>query len=838
MNQAALSHTRPDPRRWGRRTSAALLTSVTVLFFWRFFLLDQTLFAGDTALEFLPFRCLLVERLRAGELPLWNPHLFGGTPLLAEAQHQVFYPPNLLLVLLGAPRGMAWLLALHLLWMAAGAYRFARRGAGCAREGAVLAAVVFAFGGVIQSRLANQPYPLAAAWLPWLLIAADQARARGGVSWCLPGVVLALQLATGAPQFAFYSLVLLAAYLLFCPGAGGPGGQEMRRRALLVLVACLTVGLGLAAVQWLPQAELARQADRGVRASYDFATAFSLQFHHLLGSLLLPRLWGGFNGPPLDGYFPGEELAYPGIPALALVCVALADRLSSRLRPGRPAPPEAGRQTGFWLVLALFAVFLALGRNNLLYPALYRWVPGIGLFRAPARWLLLFSFASAMLAGRGMDLCTAALRRSGPGAGGDAIRVGLWASAGLGLAALVLLVSPAGASALAIPPRPFGPWGQMALLLTGAGIFAVPVLLRDPPRALRQCFPMLIVALLAMDLFVLSQEMELQHTLDAGGLDTPTETASILREGAAGDRFWATTEKGPLELWQSPDQGFGVSETQFRGQSAYLNQSLMLSCVATQFRTYGLTGVWGALMPLRRHAVPLFDPSTPDGVRLRWRRLLGVRYYLSMRPLPDFEPVRSQAPFVFRDPGVFPRTFWVGGARPMSGEAALAAITSGSLDPASEVAVEPRPSDAASPDLPPIAVDRSAEPTARQASPPAGSILEYRAEKVRVGIHAPRPGWLVLMDTPYPGWRAYSEGRRLPIYAANWCGRAVPLRAGYHEVEFRFEPGVVRVGLFGSLTTLMVLSGLIVGQLRSRTRGRPGGGLRRPHRVLATTTPP
>jgi len=799
----------------GRRTVTALLTGVTVLFLWKYFLLDQALFAGDTALEFLPFRCYLTERLLAAELPLWNPHLFGGTPALAEAQYQFLYPPNALLLLLGGPRGMSALLILHLLWLAVGTYRFCRRSLGLGRAGALLAAVAFTYGGVIQSRTANQPYPMAAAWLPWLLLAADQARAGRCGALLLPGLILALQLLTGAPQFAFYSLVLLTAYLLWF--AQGTPRLDRRgahptcgRPSSLVLLVCLVVGMGLAAAQWLPQLELARQADRGVRASYEFSTEFSLQFHHLAGSLLFPKLWGTFNGPAQDGFFPGEELAYPGGIALALALVALAADLRARRRAG-----------WFWLLLLIGSLFLALGRNNPIYPVLYTWVPGIGLFRAPARWLLLFGFALAILAGRGLDLCLefrlpSSTRSAEPAGFLTGRRDPAQQAAALLLSfaviAVGLLLSPLGRVAESTPQRPFGPWGQVGLLLAGCGVLALPVLLQRRPglHGFRsRGWSLGVLGVLVLDLFVLSQDLELQHTLTAGDLDAPTETATQLRSAGTPDRFWAVTEKGPLERWQSPIPT-SDSDTQFRARSAALNQSLMLSCVATQFRTYGLTGVWGALMPLRRHARPLFDPNTPADARRRWLRLLNVRYYLSVTPLadPELQYVSGHTPAVFRDPEAFPRAFWVGKARSLTGDAALDAITRGELDLRTEVALEGAPS----------ALPAAPSPAGQGSSIPlAASLLEYGSERVRVGVQAPASGYLVLMDTPYPGWRARVDGRAAPILVANWMGRAVPLEAGYREVEFRFQPASVRVGFFLSLLTLGSCLAILAGG------GRPHG---------------
>jgi hypothetical protein len=55
------------------------------------------------------------------------------------------------------------------------------------------------------------------------------------------------------------------------------------------------------------------------------------------------------------------------------------------------------------LVLALLGAFLAFGAYNPVYYALYKVVPGFDLFRAPARWLLLYSFGAALLAGIGLE---------------------------------------------------------------------------------------------------------------------------------------------------------------------------------------------------------------------------------------------------------------------------------------------------------------------------------------------------------------------------------------------------------------------------------------------------
>lgn len=151
----------------------------------------------------------------AGEIPLWNPYLFGGTPGLAESTYQVFYPPNLLFWLTGVPRGIGWTLPLHLLWLSVGVYLFVRRGLGLGRLEAVVAALAFTYSGNVQGRLGIPVYTQAVSWIPWILLAYESARQRGGFARLWPGLALLMQLLTGGLPYTYYTLVLLLAFHFF-----------------------------------------------------------------------------------------------------------------------------------------------------------------------------------------------------------------------------------------------------------------------------------------------------------------------------------------------------------------------------------------------------------------------------------------------------------------------------------------------------------------------------------------------------------------------------------------------------------------------------------------------
>jgi uncharacterized membrane protein YfhO len=84
-------------------------------------------------------------------------------------------------------------------------------------------------------------------------------------------------------------------------------------------------------------------------------------------------------------------------------------------------------------------------------------------------------------------------------------------------------------------------------------------------------------------------------------------------------------------------------------------------------------------------------------------------------------------------------------------------------------------------------------------------IVRYENELVTVATSADSEGILVLADSYYPGWKAFVDGREEVIRRANLFFRAVPLAAGNHTVEFRYEPRSFKVGLAISAATLVAL---------------------------------
>jgi uncharacterized membrane protein YfhO len=99
-------------------------------------------------------------------------------------------------------------------------------------------------------------------------------------------------------------------------------------------------------------------------------------------------------------------------------------------------------------------------------------------------------------------------------------------------------------------------------------------------------------------------------------------------------------------------------------------------------------------------------------------------------------------------------------------------------------------------------------------------VTAYTPDALRVHTSTDGDAWLVLSDTYYPGWTATIDGEPSRVLRGDVLFRVIPIPGGEHDVDLRFEPTSVTIGLWISLTCLgLVLAGLIVaGRLTWRRR--------------------
>ena len=133
-----------------------------------------------------------------------------------------------------------------------------------------------------------------------------------------------------------------------------------------------------------------------------------------------------------------------------------------------------------------------------------------------------------------------------------------------------------------------------------------------------------------------------------------------------------------------------------------------------------------------------------------------------------------------------------------SPEEALQFFETANLDPLDTVVLESEM------DLP-RTVGTSAGSTATVAS--------ETTQRTEIDVNAAAAGFLVLSDTYYPGWVATLDNRSVPIYRANYVGRAVFVPAGRHTVVFEYSPLSFSIGIGLFSLALLALFGLITSYL-------------------------
>jgi hypothetical protein len=189
----------------------------------------------------------------------------------------------------------------------------------------------------------------------------------------------------------------------------------------------------------------------------------------------------------------------------------------------------------------------------------------------------------------------------------------------------------------------------------------------------------------------------------------------------------------------------------------------------------------------------------------------GAHHALTVSQQGRLVRVHSGDVKVYENSDVLQRAYIVHGARLVpDDDAALVALGDPGFDPTREVV---------------LAGASGSEQTVEgvgEGLDESAIVSAYEPERVEVLVTLQEPGYLVLSDTYYPGWKASVDGQPEPLLRANLLFRAAALPEGEHTVVFRFEPTSLRWGLGVSLAAVAILvTGAWLGRQR---RPRAGTG--------------
>ncbi len=359
----------------------------------------------DQAYQFVPWRFHAWSRLRAEDLPLWNPQSATGSPFVATLQSAVFYPINLLTLALPF-RATLVASALLRLWIAGfGVYALMRR-YGTSQVAGLISGMSFMLSSFLIDWLGH-PHTNVAIWLPFLILAVEglftsHSRRAAMGWWPTLALVVGIQFLGGHIETSRDILLAAGLYAVVRAVQQYPTSLRAGLRQLALAASAVALGAGIAAIQllpfleWLPlSAEYQRRASNGLTIwSFHPREALALPL------AIMPNLYGDptWQGPYWSfnpwGSF-NESALYAGLIPLSLAVGALA---AWRFDPIVRA----------WTIIGGVALGLALQVPLL---NLFLQIPGISLGH-PGRLRLVAIFAVAILAGRGLDQVMEPSRKS------------------------------------------------------------------------------------------------------------------------------------------------------------------------------------------------------------------------------------------------------------------------------------------------------------------------------------------------------------------------------------------------------------------------------------------
>src|SRR5450631_2594480 len=228
------AETQQSAQAWTR--NAFRLAVLSLLLFYGLalasWLLTGTVVPWDSKNHFYAMFRFLGDALHNGEIPFWNPYIFGGHPAIADPQSLIFTPSMLIFALIAPDASMQLFDAVILAHLFIGGVCIL----GLLRRwrwhpaGALLSAIIFVLGGAASSRLQHTGIIISYSFFPaalWCLdIALERCSYRYAVAFSLCGSLMAL----GRDQVAFLLCAVLIGYTVFTAAQSGKALAYLRAR--------------------------------------------------------------------------------------------------------------------------------------------------------------------------------------------------------------------------------------------------------------------------------------------------------------------------------------------------------------------------------------------------------------------------------------------------------------------------------------------------------------------------------------------------------------------------------------------------------------------------------
>ncbi|MBI2559311.1 YfhO family protein [Candidatus Woesearchaeota archaeon] len=776
-----------------------------------------------------------------GQLPLWNPYTLSGYPYVGDPNSShLFYPGKILLNFFNNPQ-FGFIFIIHFFLGGLFVYLFLKA-LGIDDFSSFIAGAVY----ILSVKLAY------IVWLGYLdrdtsvmavpllfLLVEKYFRKKQKFYLILIPLALALQFFGDVPQFSVYTVLVIFIYYIFRAFSEQSSEPSWRGFAeqlkinfynlfkyLSIFAIMLVLFILLSSIQLIPNLEKFQFSSRRQGLSFETITKSYVIPPYYIITMLMPDFAGSYNNGSYWGVYGYPEIAsYIGILPLIFVMLTFLNR---------------NKFTIFFYILAAFSLLFAIGKYSPLFLLFYNFVPTFNLFRNPLRMLFFFNFAMVVLVGFGTNFFLSKLKPKKSkrilsillvifiASIATTALIYLFASHMMNIGEKMLINKISNAST---PLNSLGFYKEKLMLayneiasgfLTFDALLLSIILLfywrlRMPklpskawtyPRAKLSNIKLikpLIFLIIFLDLGLYS--MSIIQVKDKSAIFEKTDIINFLEK-----------DKGIFRVL------------------AFKNY-LLPQYSSIKYNIYKVDGYEGMIMKdyfdyisamnnataIPATVLPIVDIYYPEMLNLlnakyvvSEKQLYGNYYknyelvynttsnfYLSfgMTRMYDkefndasHEFIGRKGVFVYLNKDFLPRAFVVPSAAVLDRNNILAELKKPSFKSRGLVLLEKSPN----------------KPLANQGGYKEANITFYSPNKISVSVDTDYPGFLVLSEVWYPGWKALDNGKETEIYRANYITRSVYLDKGEHDVDFIYDPLSFKIGLWITIATLFFIMAYIV----------------------------
>jgi len=709
--------------------------------------------------QIVPWKMHTIRTWQSGEVPLWNPYSFSGTPHLANYQSAVFTPFNLLFFIL--PFFDAWTLLVLLapLFAGIGMYLWTRR-IGQSQTASLLSSISWMFCGFITCWMGYATLTYAILWLPYALYAIESFFQTGKVRYiAVTTATVPLSFFSGHFQISMYYLIGVGAYIAL-------RGITSRMWRITGVITCGVIcGMSMSLIQLLPTIEAYGQSLR----SNLFAKVEVIPWQNLL-TFIAPDVYGH---PVTRNDWFGHYAEWNGFIGTVGLVLALS---------------------GVWFIVSrimrkqanvyhIYALILLAGGLWLTYPTylvdvmVALKIPGLST-SAASRAIVLASFALSACIAFGYDAIVREIHARrfswSPIVIASALVAILWGVIGLrlGLSEDTYLIARSNALL---------PTAMLISVIIAVFISAAIIRTRQ----------------VAIGIFLLSALLVVMTSFDMLRFTTkwqPFDPVSM-----------AFIETPVMNVYQNLKDESRVIGNLGAEVGVWYQAPLIEGYDALYIRRYGQWVTYTARGSLEDSSRSVVQFPRGGAYGYEGLQLLGARYVIHKESdgrfpwtypywtYPEDALVQlwnDDSYRILANNAVYPRAFLVGQYEIIHDQTeALNRLYSSSFDRRNSILLENDPG--------------MINGNSFMVSDDAAKITRYTANSVQVSVNVDRDSLLYLSDAWYPGWYAYVDGRKTDVLRANTTFRAVAVPAGTSEVVFRYEPESFRWGIIGATIGLI-----------------------------------